>query len=757
MKTNNGQSSQFGQPSPDTLGSTCPVRFKLIDVARRTATTRESGFVKKRFKFKLFQGTDYVSACLHDGVILAHEPGLGKTIAGMSWPCLKCGFETRDGGIHPLSPVLIVAPEHLHDQWTVEMQDKFGATPIPFYSQDDWWKLSVNGQLRPGWYITSFTQLASNKVKRFPSVENAKSSAALRELAVELGVDIKRAYARDLYNPVTEQPSTPHEKLAHAVNEAVKVFQDGIGQEVSGIRCVYSASLAELCRTAFECVVIDEATKIKGQDTLIGIGCRLMNPKYRLVLTATPIKNRLPDLFWLAWWATGGHKEAHPRWPYSSEEGEQVKFSEEFLVCERNLSKERRDNDGKVLASRGRGNKWRRGKVTAEVCNIHRLWKLIGPVILRRRKKDIGEDIVAKLRQPIRVPRGTQQSRVYEYHLKANYMDKNGSPAIGAQLQALRSAAAAPQSSLLVPVQSDWLDGRMPEPGELELPFRSDCDYIPKTAACLTLLENIIRRGEQVVVFSAFHEPLDTIARRLDEAGIPFLLLDGRKSQAERGKLAAVFKKGRPHAPPVMLAGINAMAEGHSWHLANNCILLAFDWAYNLFEQGINRVHRINSEKVVNVYPIICEGTIDRKLEALIEEKGNACELVLDGELMGENVSEVNLTELLQIAHREFGQGTTIDESELLRDWPALRDRLRASFAATKNGLTAAQIAGLRRSTPEPLVLPGGFTMDVPLIRLSTPEVRVCIASLVASLAAPTRIISRLPSRPVSAAPRSFW
>jgi hypothetical protein len=78
------------------------------------------------------------------------------------------------------------------------------------------------------------------------------------------------------------------------------------------------------------------------------------------------------------------------------------------------------------------------------------------------------------------------------------------------------------------------------------------------------------------------------------------------------------------------------MSEGHSFNLCNNVILLAYSWAYDKFIQGINRVHRINSLKPVNVYSIICDGSIDRKLENMIQEKGDTCELVLDGQLLGE-------------------------------------------------------------------------------------------------------------------------
>jgi hypothetical protein len=87
------------------------------------------------------------------------------------------------------------------------------------------------------------------------------------------------------------------------------------------------------------------------------------------------------------------------------------------------------------------------------------------------------------------------------------------------------------------------------------------------------------------------------------------------------------------------------------------------------------------------MYAVLCAGSIDRKLEANIQEKGDAAELVLDGALLGQDPEEVNLAELLQIAHREFAQSgkagaAAIPESDLLAQWPALRASLAQAMAA---------------------------------------------------------------------------
>jgi hypothetical protein len=53
----------------------------------------------------------------------------------------------------------------------------------------------------------------------------------------------------------------------------------------------------------------------------------------------TPIKNRLHDIFRLAWWATGSKSEAHARWPYRDDSSERTKFAETFVVSEQNPGK----------------------------------------------------------------------------------------------------------------------------------------------------------------------------------------------------------------------------------------------------------------------------------------------------------------------------------------------------------------------------------------------------------------------------------
>jgi hypothetical protein len=89
----------------------------------------------------------------------------------------------------------------------------------------------------------------------------------------------------------------------------------------------------------------------------------------------------------------------------------------------------------------------------------------------------------------------------------------------------------------------------------------------------------------------------------------------------------------------------------------------------------------------VNIWSVICDGSIDRKLEAGIHEKKDAAELVLDGHLLGETPTEVNLHELLRTAQSEFRDVKTIDEEDLEQDWPRLRVALGKAFIKWRDEL----------------------------------------------------------------------
>lgn len=702
-------------------------------------------------EFIPFQSDDYAAMAMTNGAILAHDTGLGKSLAAYTIPLIWLDFE-RAWPVKVKGAVLIVAPGDLHPQLCAEWKKFYGIEATIIEDQAHLFKLVGGKRALPnGFYLTSYSKLTINKVKRIHDLfklptEEQINALSLKPKHVQAFYDDRgKLFARS-YSLLDVATQTPPEGIRRAalaakreaqssdmtreqIDKAVtlihmaevellpfskpftpKVWEDcdedgktiwrmfaqyhltaccdSIGAERNKIKCVYSPSMADLISTLgagsclFDCAVYDEGVRMKSTHSKAGIALRQLTPRFRLVLTGTPVKNRLPDLFWLMWWTAGGHPEPTARFPYEGTEEAQRTFAETFMVTECNLTKAAASKTGKSRFT----------KLRPDICNVHLLWKLNAPNILRRRKQDCGLQLVEKIRHVYRVPMGAYQNSVYKYHFHSTYLDCNLKPAPGPKLQALRIAASAPDSELLT--------ARPPGPGRDccdaavsdDHGFCGNCGSIiprhvspyiftPKVALQLKLITDIIAAGEQVAVFSAFNDPSDNLARYLTEASIPHFVLDGRVNQKRRGHLSTAFNRGDF---PVTLAGLGSMSEGHNWNRVQHIILSSYTWEADKMVQAINRVHRMTSKLDVHIHAIICSRSADRVLEENIGQKTDASELAIDGALLDEMEEERSIEALLASAAKDFTEITkeeNPDERRLEKTWPEIRMQLRAAMA----------------------------------------------------------------------------
>ena len=100
-------------------------------------------------------------------------------------------------------------------------------------------------------------------------------------------------------------------------------------------------------------VVVDEGTKIKADDSLTSLAVRGLRCKHKLLLTGTPVRNYIPDAFWLLWWGLGNNT---PRFPFSYSGGK-AKFTQDFAVIA-------------PAPTRTKNGKKQREKVLPEVTNL---------------------------------------------------------------------------------------------------------------------------------------------------------------------------------------------------------------------------------------------------------------------------------------------------------------------------------------------------------------------------------------------------
>ena len=88
-------------------------------------------------------------------------------------------------------------------------------------------------------------------------------------------------------------------------------------------------------------ILREYVVSIKGPlTTPVGGGIRSLNSRCRCLATATAIKNRLPDLFSLLWWAAGGKAERHDGFPYRDTPQDRETFTRAYMVREQNLTRD---------------------------------------------------------------------------------------------------------------------------------------------------------------------------------------------------------------------------------------------------------------------------------------------------------------------------------------------------------------------------------------------------------------------------------
>ncbi len=606
-------------------------------------------------KLKPFQRRDYAAAALVKGLVFAHEQGLGKSFAAF---CIPYVWRSRR--------VLLVAPGDLHDQLRETAIDHFGLALPTLKDMDDVRRHRLDrpakplrqGQM-PAFYLVGYEALTRNGADEWLHDRDATGKTA-----------IKHRERNRLIEAKTLAKEWALAKLLGRKPDFAQ-YMAGVGLESDGITCVWKPSLARELKqlegrgAGFDCIILDEATAIQG-DSMTSKGVTLLDPEYRMLLTGTPVKNRLESIFRLAWWAAGGSATPTARWPYAWNDME--KFAKQHLEVDRFLT---REDDRAALEKKPRSS-IRIQKPTARVCNIQRLWRVLAPVVLRRRKAECGEDIVPKTVRPMQVAMGSSQAAVYREHLGNRPLAPADNPtarlnpftAAGMQITNLRIAALCPDSPSLDTVVSHAHPARK----------KSWTPWTPKLATILTLISDLLDQGEQVMVGSPFSRFNHTVHQLLREAGIPALMLDGEVSPADRGLLARTFKSADC---PVLVASYEAMGRGHSFENCAHLIAAGYPWSYDVLAQFVDRIWRLNSPRPVTIYPIITGGSIEVRMRDLFGDKSDTAQLALDGQLFPETVDEIDPERLLAEAFEAFkNAGPLADESLLEAAWPTLAKRL---------------------------------------------------------------------------------
>jgi len=165
--------------------------------------------------------------------------------------------------------------------------------------------------------------------------------------------------------------------------------------------------------------------------------------------------------------------------------------------------------------------------------------------------------------------------------------------------------------------------------------WNGDGAWNPEDSGKFTRLAEICselaERRERALIFTQFQETCDPLSRFLATVfGREGLILHGGTSVKKRPEVVEAFQQ--PGGPPFMVISVKAGGTGLNLTAASHVIHFDRWWNPAVENQATDRAFRIGQKKNVFVHKFVCQGTIEERIDALIEEKMSlAQDLIGDG------------------------------------------------------------------------------------------------------------------------------
>jgi len=354
--------------------------------------------------------------------------------------------------------------------------------------------------------------------------------------------------------------------------------------------------LERLSRVDWDGLVLDEAQNIKNPAAKQTQALRRLQARARIALTGTPVENRLSELWSIMEFLNPGYL------------GALASFKRRFgLPIER----------------------YRDPAATEE------LRRLVQPFLLRRLKTDpnVIRDLPDKNEMKVYCSLTREQATLYEAVVREGLRRIEHAEGIGRRGEVLATLTRLKQvcnHPVLFLGDGSRLAGRS-----------------GKLARLSEMLEEVLAAGDRALVFSQFATMGEHLRRHLRDAlSTEVLFLHGGVPAGQREKMIALFQEENG-GPPIFVLSLKA--GGFGLNLTRACHVFHFDrwWNPAVENQATDRAFRIGQTRLVAVHKFICAGTLEERIDEMIERKKKLAEHVVGaGEAW---ITELSTAELRQL------------------------------------------------------------------------------------------------------------
>ena len=161
-------------------------------------------------------------------------------------------------------------------------------------------------------------------------------------------------------------------------------------------------------------------------------------------------------------------------------------------------------------------------------------------------------------------------------------------------------------------------------------------------------IQEICSQGEKIVIFSMFKEPLNQLAAKLE--GFRYSLNTGDTPDQVAFNNMTRFQENPEEQ--VFLGTFGKCGTGFTLNSSMYMVCIDTPYTFSLFEQGYQRVHRVNNTRPAFIKVLVCEETIDERVQEIIETKKDLGEYLVDG--VGDGTVDSRLTDELRAIIRDL-------------------------------------------------------------------------------------------------------
>ena len=156
-----------------------------------------------------------------------------------------------------------------------------------------------------------------------------------------------------------------------------------------------------------------------------------------------------------------------------------------------------------------------------------------------------------------------------------------------------------------------------------------------KVTRVFEYIQEICSQGEKIVVFSMFKEPLHQLAAKLD--GFRYTLNTGDTPDQVAFDNMIRFQDNPEEQ--IFLGTFGKCGTGFTLNSSMYLVCIDTPYTFSLFEQGYQRIHRVNNERPAFIKVLICAETIDERVWQIVETKKDLGEYLVDGAESYGNIS----------------------------------------------------------------------------------------------------------------------